>query len=80
MYGGGDINCTKQDSAAKCQELCQQTNNCKTFSYVEDTYDGSYGTDFRNTCCLKHADNIIPTDHKDILSGPKFCPGKWILQ
>ena len=80
MYGSGYFHYKKEDSAAKCQELCQQTNNCKAFSYFGATYDGSYGTKVRQFCFLNHADKIDPTDHKDILSGPKFCPGKWILQ
>ena len=61
-----------------CQQLCQKTSGCHSFSYLTSNYDGSYGRALRKNCILQntHEQHLNYDSADDIISGPKYCPGK----
>ena len=73
-FTGDDIKCVQRESAESCQKLCQQTEQCRKFSYITNTYDGNAK---RRDCCLKRNGKMFPIDNVGIISGPRYCNGKF---
>ena len=60
------------DSAAACQKMCQDRDQCMAFTFVDPMSDN---IPYRNSCCMKSTvldkTNLEPWIHS--VSGPKFC-------
>ena len=77
-YVGGDIKIVQKDSAAQCQLLCQQTRDCRAFTYIPNSYNGKHGDAAKRKCHLKNANFVQHTNQEGLVSGPKFCFGNVI--
>ena len=66
----------KKDSVGDCQLFCQQTKDCKAFSYITNSYKGAVGEAAWGGCYLKNANYGRQEKQEGIVSGPKFCAGK----
>ena len=67
---GSDLIYGKRGSPKKCQEWCEEEPACDLFTYVLD----------RRVCYLKEK-GLNPTlvDALNRVSGPKSCPGTYVI-
>ena len=72
-YMGNDIRQVQTSNDIECQKACQIEPNCKYWTLLVS----------RKKCHLKSAKEIGSTNHEDLISGPKTCPGMhhfWVNQ
>ena len=72
-YMGNDIRQVQTSNDIECQKACQNEPNCKYWTLLVS----------RKKCHLKSAKEIGSTNHEDLISGPKTCPGMhhfWVNQ
>ena len=67
--------CTKKANEYQCQKLCQETDGCKRFTYVRNTYNGEYATQLLHCCILRDGqDGPKYKVLQGLVSGPVRCP------
>ena len=77
-YPGGDIHngvSVLTDTKELCQKKCQDKPECLFFTWVGNEYEKS---SIRKKCFFKKALNV-KKPAVGLYSGPKICPGNFIL-
>ena len=71
-YPKNDLNGCENitQSACDCQMLCNNTDNCHSFTWIGPSAPSSAG---RKKCCLKNSTNPIRQTQPGFVSGPKSC-------